>query len=688
MLKVVGCFTEEHNYWLVGVALIVCLGGSALTLRLFRRLLEAPSDQYALHTILAGVMGGATIWTTHFVAMVAYDPAVEHAYEPVLTAFSLFVAIAGCIAAMLVASIRRSRLPPEVGGAVLGATVAAMHYLGMAAFELPGRIVWDWDLVAASVVFGMLLGALAFNRVACGAARFRCLSSIGAMTSAICLTHFTGMGAVAFDLDPTVAAPERMLSDATLTGLVVAIMSLLLIVGLATLLIEAKIEERAGADYQRATSTDALTGLPNRQQLNVMLDQLANRIVAGEDLRFAVLTLDLDGFKEINDRHGHATGDAFLKAIGGRLSAALDPGEFAARSGGDEFIAVKYGYERQGEVRAFAERLAAQMLEPVAVGEGELSACVSVGIAAHPEHGSNAEALINNSALALTRAKRDSLEKIYFFDEKSDHQSRERIELTHDLRQALANNAFELHYQLQNDVRTRAPVGFEALLRWRHPARGIVSPGIFIPIAESTGLIRPIGLWVLQTACKEAASWTTPFRIAVNVAPQQLAQPAFVEHVADALRTSGLASERLELEITEASIIDDQHNTLDVIHRLQSMGVRIVMDDFGTGYSSLASLRAFPFDKIKIDRSFIRDVHKNAQSAAIVRATLLLGAALKIPVLAEGVEAEEELAFLSAEECREVQGFMFGKPMTVEKAREIACGLSAPARLAAGSKAR
>ena len=254
-----------------------------------------------------------------------------------------------------------------------------------------------------------------------------------------------------------------------------------------------------------------------------------------------------------------------------------------------------------------------------------------------------------------------------------DRRSRDKTQLVHDLRLALQNNEFELVYQLQNTLETLAPVGFEVLLRWNHPTRGRVSPDEFIPVAEETGLVRDIGAWVLREACREAAQWDHPYSIAVNVAPQQLVQPSFVEDVMDNLFETGLDPQRLELEITEASIIDDQAHTLKVMHKLKELSIRIAMDDFGTGYSSLSMLQTFPFDKIKIDRSFVQDVHKDAQRAAIVRSTLLLGAALDIPVLAEGVEVEDELSFLRAESCTSVQGFYFGQPLTRDDMRRIAC---------------
>ncbi|MGR3496079.1 putative bifunctional diguanylate cyclase/phosphodiesterase [Citreimonas sp.] len=328
------------------------------------------------------------------------------------------------------------------------------------------------------------------------------------------------------------------------------------------------------------------------------------------------------------------------------------------------------GYRRISEVRAFAERLHASLVEPVHFDGVPLTFGAAIGVATTDRDGRDIEALIRKSDLAMYSAKTQAGTNICLFDADMDRQNRERILLIQDMRNAIRNGEFELVYQLQNDVESRDGNGFEALLRWNHPVHGLISPARFIPLAEQTGLIREIGLCVLRTACHEAASWDTPMRIAVNVAPQQLAQPSFTEHLSDILMESGIDPGRLELEITEASIIDDQKHALAVMHKIKAMGVKIAMDDFGTGFSSLAMLRTFPFDKIKIDRSFIQDVHEDEQRAAIVRSTLLLGEALRIPVLAEGVELETELAFLKTERCQLVQGFLFGRPKTLAEARE------------------
>jgi diguanylate cyclase (GGDEF)-like protein len=673
VLRVIGCITQEHDYALLAAAVAICGGGSVLTMMLLARARAVAPARRLGRLGLIGMVAGATIWTTHFVAMLAYDPGVQVGYDPLLTLGSVFIAILGCTAAFALGAAKRG-LRPEAGGVLFGLSVTAMHYAGMAAVEAPGRLVFDPAYVFASLVLGAGLGALALNRITRPLTRHCWLGGAVAMTLAIAAMHFTGMAGVSIEMDPTVAAPKRTMSDDALSVIVLSAAMLFLLVGLAALQIDTAGEaeaERRALDAQRR---DALTGLPNRMALHRVVDELTAQAEAGEVRRVAVMTLDLDGFKLINDARGHEAGDAALQEIAARFQRALWPGEFIARTGGDEFVAVKTGFARHAEASAFAKRLQTQTLE--ALEGARLGA--SVGLAIWPDDAPTPRDALRASDFALHRAKEQSIDRIVRYSADMEAETRARIELTDDLRHAADRDELVLHFQRQNDVATRRVVGFEALLRWRHPARGMVSPGEFIPIAEQTGLILPIGLWVLRTACREAAGWAAPLRIAVNVAPQQLVQPSFVESVADALLEAGLDPRRLELEITEASIIDDERNTLEVIHRLKAMGVRIAMDDFGTGYSSLAALRTFPFDKIKIDRSFVTGARTNRQNAAIVRATVLLGDSLGIPVLAEGVETEDDLRFLAEEHCREVQGFLFGRPVPSAEAAAIAMEAAAP----------
>lgn len=479
------------------------------------------------------------------------------------------------------------------------------------------------------------------------------------------------MSAFTIELSSAVTVPVEVISDAALAGLIMAVTVVILLIGFASFSIEANAKAETHGQLEHAARHDPLTGLPNRLGLSKKLEEFDAYLNQNEKEKVAVLTVDLNLFKQVNDLYGHAAGDKILTTLASRFSSCIEDNEFIARSGGDEFIALKHKFRRIEQVTAFAERLQAVVVEPIDIGEASVTVGAAIGIATSIDDGRSMEKLLHNSDLAMYRAKSVPEIHICMFNAEIDQQSHEKNVLIHDLRRALEANQFELVYQLQNRVSSRDPVGFEVLLRWNHPSRGRVSPVEFIPIAEETGLIREIGIWVLRTACQEASGWKSPYSIAVNVAPQQLVQPTFVEHVSDILIETQLDPTRLELEVTEASIIDDHANTLKVMHKLKQMGIRIAMDDFGTGYSSLATLQAFPFDKIKIDRSFVQEVHKNKQRAAIVRSTLLLGNALDIPILAEGVETEDELDFLKGENCHAAQGFLFGRPLSNEELRSF-----------------
>jgi diguanylate cyclase (GGDEF)-like protein len=671
MYRIIECLTQQHDYFLVSIAALVCIVGSCLSVRLTMRLVQASRPRKHIQLGLTSLMAGATIWSTHFIAMLAYDPGFEHAYEPVMTGVSLGVAVLGMLVTNAVLAYAPRKPFTFLAGAMFGLTVSGMHYLGMLAFQLPGQILWQSNYVFASIIFGMSLGACAYHRIIRPITRYCWLGGSIFMVLAICMMHFTGMSAVEIALDPITTMPPRAISETALSISVVAVMSIILMIGFASVSIETNMEHEARAQLKHMARHDTLTGIPNRYGLTKKLAKHSNLLEVDKTAKVAVLTVDLNLFKEINDLYGHATGDTVLITVAERLQGVLGEDEFIARSGGDEFTALKVGFRRIDEVVAFAERLCAVIFEPIVVGDISASVGAAIGIATTIDDGRSLMDLQKKSDLAMYRAKAEPEINICVYNEEMDKQSQDKLLLIQQLRNAEENGEFELVYQLQNDVNTLEPTGFEALLRWNNPILGQVSPVDFIPVAEETGLIREIGLWVMRTACHEAMKWPDHFGIAVNVAPQQLVQPAFIEHVSDILMESRLPPGRLELEITEASIIDDQAHTLKTMHKLKAMGIRIAMDDFGTGYSSLATLQTFPFDKIKIDRSFVQDVHCNEQRAAIVRSTLLLGTALKIPVLAEGVEFEGELTFLRSENCTSVQGFYFGKPMNLTKVREM-----------------
>ncbi|WP_336488460.1 sensor domain-containing protein [Methylobacterium nigriterrae] len=424
---------------------------------------------------------------------------------------------------------------------------------------------------------------------------------------------------------------------------------------------------------------DALTDLPNRTALREHGLELMGEGRRDEGRRLAMLCLDLDRFKAANDSHGHGVGDALLKAVAERLCANVRTGDLVARLGGDEFAVLHRVAEEQGAV-TLAERLIAVVSAPYELSGVTVEIGMSVGIAMAMRDADDVDRLLRDADTALYHAKGNGRGQACLFEPAMDDTAKARRLLERELREALAEGAFELHYQPLVDLGSGAVTGVEALLRWRHPERGLIAPATFIAVAEETGLIVPIGEWALNQACRDASGWDTDVSVAVNVSAVQLRHRSFAQVVLMALAASGLRPERLEIEITESVLLDDTEANLETLHLLRRTGIRIAMDDFGTGYSSLSYLRRFPFDKIKIDRSFVRDAGLAPDAAAIIRALVSLGASLGITTLVEGIETEEQLAAVRAEGCQEMQGFLFSPP---RPAHEIAALLREERRLRA-----
>ena len=404
---------------------------------------------------------------------------------------------------------------------------------------------------------------------------------------------------------------------------------------------------------------DGLTGLPNRASFLEWLTRQTGE--SSGHAKVALLAIDLDRFKEVNDIHGHAAGDQLLVRVAERMRAALHPGEFVARLGGDEFVAVTPVSQRE-EALGLADRLRQAIIAPVHLEHAEVSCGASIGIAVWPDDAAEISALINDADLAMYRAKASLTTDVCFYEEAMDEAVRNRRRMVQELREALDQRQFRLNWQVQASVGTGEITGYEVLLRWIRPDGVFVSPADFIPRAEESGLILPIGEWVLRQACAEAATWAEPHKIAVNLSPVQLGHVDLPRLVHQILLETGLHPSRLELEITETAMISDMDRTTHILRQLKALGVSIAMDDFGTGYSSLSTLRAFPFDKIKLDRSFMSELDGGPQSSAIIRAVLALGESLEIPVLAEGVESMEQLSFLRDQGCTEAQGYLLGRP--------------------------
>ncbi|MBB4038747.1 diguanylate cyclase (GGDEF)-like protein [Microvirga flocculans] len=456
----------------------------------------------------------------------------------------------------------------------------------------------------------------------------------------------------------------------------------LIVIGLALIFLLDRHNRLLGRAHQELhvlAHQDALTGLPNRVVLRDQLDQaLASLRPRGPTVAVSYLDLDLDHFKDVNDSFGHETGDELLKAVADRLRDCISEQEgqvrnLISRFGGDEFAILQTGIQRPEQSAALASRIVEALRAPFSIDGQELFIGTSIGIALAQANVTSSQ-ILKHADMALYYAKADGRGTFRFFEQAMDEQLQARRALEVDLRKAVTNGEFELFYQPQINLRDDEIAGFETLLRWHHPERGIISPSEFIPVAEDTGLLSSLGEWIIEQACREAATWPRDMHVAVNLSPVQFRSRGLVQTVSRALALSGLAPQRLELEITESVLLQDNEMTVSTLHQLRRLGVRIAMDDFGTGYSSLSYLRSFPFDKIKIDQSFVREMSQRADCLAIVQSVASLGASLGMPTVAEGIETEEQLRQIEAAGCTDAQGYYFGRP---RPARELVYTLAA-----------
>ena len=420
---------------------------------------------------------------------------------------------------------------------------------------------------------------------------------------------------------------------------------------------------RASERVAHLAHHDSLTGLPNRLLFRKRLEQAIQATQRNRG-SFSLLLIDFDRFKMINDTLGHSAGDQLISVVSERLAALLSVGDTLARLGGDEF-AIIHVCESVPEERAaaLAEQIRESVARSVLIGDRQASTTASIGIALNSADSGGPEAILKNADLALYRAKADGRNRHRFFDESMARDVRERHELENDLRQAIRAEQLQVYYQPIVSTSTRRIRGFEALARWHHPIRGPVSPAQFIPIAEETGIIDKIGEWVLRKACLNAASWPEGMRLSVNLSPVQLNRRDLPDLIGSILSESGFAPQRLDLEITESVLLQNEERSLDVLHAIKAMGIGIALDDFGTGFSSLSHVRAFPLSKIKIDKSFVQELEEKIESSAIVAAIVGMGRMLDMTIVAEGVETERQFELLRAAGCGEVQGYLLGRPL-------------------------
>ncbi len=923
MQRVYACLTEQCDLRLVLLAGLICIAICLISMNLFVRANDAARGRPLPWLFVAATIFGAGVWATHFITELAFEPGFPINYDAGLTAISLMAAIGTVWLGM---SVVHRYADPEEGGAMIGAGIAAMHYIGMAGLRAPAQLHWDAGYVLVSIAIGMTFAAAAMRVLLRGPALEGRLLAVVLLVLAIAGIHFTAMAAVTLVPDPLIAVPGHAIAPNILAIAIVTVMALMAGLGLLgeivrndfasraaaerlrcsedhlaraqriahtgsieqdlrtgaiewsgetyrifgldpnlpapvgeaflalfhpddraacetqgpahqaaarklhamprvdlrfrivqpggavrrvhheselvldqhgeavrwigtyrdvteayeaeesfklvfednpvpmwlfdpktlkfmavndaavvhygydresflklTLLdivpqrdrdaIEQAVRNRPGAggspshlwQHVKADGTeidvltfwrdtmfcdrsaqlvaivdvtakrqaeariahmahhDALTGLPNRVLFHERLDETLMRVRRYAEI-IAVLYLDLDQFKNVNDTLGHPVGDKLLVAVADRLRTCLRECDMIARFGGDEFAVLQIGLAGPHEAGAFAERIVTLLSEPYDIDGQQCAIGASVGIALAPADGETAEQLLRNADIALYQAKEDGRRVFRFFEPGMGASLRARRTLELDLRKALAAGEFEVYYQPLVTLETGVISGFEALLRWHHPVRGTVAPAEFIPLAEEVGLIVPIGEWVLRQACAKAAAWPDDLKVAVNLSPVQFKKGNLPQVVFATLASAGLPAARLELEITESIFLANSETNLATLRRLRALGVGISMDDFGTGYSGLSYLRAFPFDKIKIDRSFISELGERADCMAIIKAITNLGSNLGIPTLAEGAETEKQLAWLREAGCTEMQGYLFSRPVP---ASEIAGLLSA-----------
>lgn len=661
-----------HTPALLGLALLLLAATGLLVAKNIERMREMSAQRKLPMMLITSAIAGFGLWSAHFMMLAAYtqvlpnDFNVGHAMPQIGASCCWFVALS-------VVSQSSNRVLEKVALALIPFYPALLNYwavtnmVGTAAAGFSTFLAMTGQMLLASSFVALLVsrpdwtGKWVPHRYA---------AFLAVLNLAIHVVMLDAYG-----LTPDVVEAIRLgqsHDDA------IPISLLVLPIGIANLLILAvgganySMDSVATAEsvekYRRLAMEDRLTDLPNRASLAVDLD--SSLLDRPESDALAVALIDLDRFKEVNDVHGHAAGDALLVGLARYVGSRLQPDETLYRMGGDEFVAIKKNIDDREAALAFGESICEMVRRFESPATGDIKVGASIGVSVFPGDGFDREALVSHADVAMYRAKKMGRNLVCGFESKMEEENRRKSMLSMELGHAIERDQLSLVFQPQIVTETGGLIGFEVLTRWTHPKLGEISPQEFFPLAEETGQIVDIGEWVLRKACLEAAEWARPYRIAVNVAAGQLARSPIIEMLKKVFDETGLQASRLELEITESGIIKDEERAYKVLRDCSKLGISIAMDDFGTGYSSLSTLQNFPFDKIKIDQSFVKAVGTDRNAAAIVKATVTLAHEMDIRVLAEGVETDEQYEFLRAAACGEIQGFYFAKPMTADGIRE------------------
>lgn len=670
-MQVIGCMIYEHNLWFVLMAGCLCLAGTYVSAMLFRRTLQQDGLARIHWSFLSAVTAGAATWATHFIAMLGYETSVAVSFDGVLTVASALVAAAGIGLGMVIAAHSTRRLTTLLGGTAIGLSVAAMHYLGMFAYRVDGIVSWEPMFVAASLAITVTCAAAAILRLRFGARAGQLWQTAGLLSAAIIGLHFTGM--TAFSVQPIAGVSQNADSEAfAAMAVAIGLVALIILgVGISTYLVEKQSDRDSESRIAHIALHDALTDLANRHNFSQALQAECNRLNR-YGRQFALILIDLDRFKPINDTLGHPAGDAVLKIAAGRIVRAVRTGDMVARMGGDEFAVLSCGTKDSAQAETIAARIVEILARPVLVDGNIVEVSGSVGVALAPLHGMDPDTLIRHADIALYAAKHAGRGTHCLFEPELMEAINHRRSLEAALRRACSCEEFEVVYQPVFESRTGRLHGAEALVRWQDAERGMMPPGAFIPLAEELGLVSQIGALVLSRACRDAASWPDHVCLSVNVSPLQLVDPDLPRMIATALSAAAMAPARLELEITETALLNNDQAALHTLRRIQEMGVKISLDDFGTGYSSLSYLHRYPINRIKIDKSFVQKLPGDFGSASIVRAIAQLGESLELAVTAEGVETAEQLSFIREQGCDHIQGFLTGRPVGTHELDRLA----------------
>ncbi|ARD58798.1 hypothetical protein Y71_02290 [Kosakonia radicincitans DSM 16656] len=673
---------SQYDYILVVVSFIVAILASYTALNMAGRVTSSSGTASWVWLSGGGVAMGIGIWAMHFIGMLAMNISMSMLYEPFLTALSMVIAIGSSLFALWLVSGSQLHLQRLIPGAIImGLGIVAMHYTGMAALQVSPAIVWNMNWVALSVVIAMAASFAALwltFRLRHEGAQVA-LMRFGAailMGIAIAGMHYTGMMAAQFP--PQHATGHHGFNNNWLVILVSMMAFSVLGITLLVSMFDARLQVRtsllaaslaaANRELARLALHDTLTRLPNRVLLEDRLEQAINK-ARREGSFFALMFMDLDGFKTVNDAWGHDVGDKLLVAVTDRLRQPLKGQYTLARIGGDEFVLLAE-VNAPDEAATLANALVRAIDKPFNIDPYDVIVTLSVGIALYPHDGKNERELMFNADAAMYHTKHMGRNGYHFFQPSMNTLAQTQLQLLNDLWLALERQEFRLVYQPKFKAPSGPVIGFEALLRWHHPFQGVLSPEVFLPLAEKTGLIIPLGNWVVDEACRQLSEWRKQghleWSIAVNLSTMQFEQNGLVQTILDALKKHDVPPEKLILEVTETTAMSNPDESVRVLTELTNAGVQASIDDFGTGYSSLLYLKRLPACELKIDRAFVRELCKEGEDATIVSAIVALAKTLNLKVVAEGVETEEQQAFLTELGCNTLQGYLLGKPVSAE----------------------